>query len=198
MSAWMVDKVHIDLMVAVARRGLKPGESRWKFRAYDWQFQQHMVDDADALGLMLARENVRSLIARYGEGAAGPGPVAGRWTRLANGDDDNMVHWDVEGYRFVDPDIELSFVEAYKLIHCYTYQSCESSDWETTEAYAFSMALEKALLYGTVYGSRSQEYRDHNVPPGWDDAPWTWHDNHVAGRLIFEGKLDKVRVVPQQ
>lgn len=48
-------------------------------------------------------------------------------------------------------------VEVIRLIHSYRYQSCETDDWESTEAHA----IIKALLH-----------RAEKALPGYDAAPW--------------------------
>ena len=48
-------------------------------------------------------------------------------------------------------------VEIIKLCDCYDYQSCETRDWETTEAFAICAALRAAAI---------------DSLPGYEDAPW--------------------------
>lgn len=52
---------------------------------------------------------------------------------------------------------QVSVVGALKALACYEYQSCESDDWESTEAFAFCEALRHTLIWAL---------------PNIDDAAW--------------------------
>lgn len=51
----------------------------------------------------------------------------------------------------------ISAVQILKAIHCLSYQSCESNDWEETQAYSVLKQIESSAV--------------RNVP-GYDEAAW--------------------------
>lgn len=111
MSAWIVDKRHIDVLVAAAEQleiSLKPfgfsASAPGKLR--------------DELGAMLWAENHASVNARYREDTETP-PYSFEPVRVE----------------------ALSFAVVMKAIGCYCYQSCEHDGWETSNARAFCQAL---------------------------------------------------------
>lgn len=87
---------------------------------------------ADTVGIMLMAQNRRSVDYRYAE-------------------------TDIEDFYTHAPSTQRSVVELLCAIDCYEYQSCETPDWEDTEAFHFCDALRRALI---------REF------PGWHEAPW--------------------------
>lgn len=78
--------------------------------------------DMDETGQMLLMENRRSVNHRYGE-----------TERTA-------------AYTFVQPSRILKPVEIIKACDCFSYQACETDDWEKSEAHAIIQAIrEKAI-----------------------------------------------------
>lgn len=147
MSAYVVDKAHIDGLVTLASRG--PQGVWWEpLRWWNGRQMQDTYGEGrdDEIGAMLLAENVRSVSARYPRDALGelPGPRPAYW----------LVRyvWSPGRYR-------PTAIEALKAIACYEYQSCETDDWEQTEAWRFCQALQGAIV------SRM---------PGWDEAAWGW------------------------
>jgi hypothetical protein len=171
MSAYMVDREHIDALVelVVFGPGNRPvghpgggwrssGPVRWwtvdaaTLRKAAWDD----LDDlrrradptvADATGAMLIAANLASIHHRYPDtrdGGAVPGPA--------------LAYWD-EPYvaRFVHP--APTAVEGLKLLDCYEYQACEHPEWPTSEAQSFCDALRSRLI--------------HELD-GYDAAPWGW------------------------
>jgi hypothetical protein len=163
MSAYMVNRAHIDALVQVAIAGprdavgniLTPGWSSWPapMRWY-WSatglapFASATADDPDTVGSMLIRANLASIHARYPdtlEGGSIPGPTA--------------HYWD-EPYRFpaFGTGVRwLGTVEALKALAGYEYQSCEVDDWRNSEAAAFADVLRSHLIARL---------------PGYDAADW--------------------------
>lgn len=79
---------------------------------------------AEQIGQILLDENVRSLVARYGEGDA----------KQAHTIDMGKIYYDA------NPD------ELIKMARGYAYQACESDDWKTTEAHGLIESLQEHLL----------------------------------------------------
>ena len=152
MSAWIVDKHHIDLLVRAALHyGRSPGEhtpqglSWWRVDAdgsFDgWNEVSTYRTDGDdhkryvtpdELGQMLVMENVASVSYRYSEPPTTgnlPGPTDCYY---------------LEPYTYQDPHRLFTPAEVFKAINCYDYQSCEHPTWQQSEAYAFCTALRQA------------------------------------------------------
>jgi hypothetical protein len=108
-SAWIVDRAHIDVLV----QGLAESET--------------VTDvDPDTLGQKLWRENLVSVAYRYpgdGDGER-PGPI-------------DFRDADVDEYVYRRPDVKIEPEALMVAIGCYDYQSCEHPDWERSEARAW-------------------------------------------------------------
>lgn len=61
----------------------------------------------------------------------------------------------------------MTTVEALKAIACLDYQCCEYGGWKTSLAYSFVMSLRTQLIPQL---------------PGYDEAPWDWHDETIRAR----------------
>jgi hypothetical protein len=172
MSAWMVNKEHIDALVHCALWGPRDPERpdgarggwryggglRWwtvdpvvlqqlPYEARPAARREANLSTADAVGAMLVAENLASIHHRYPdtcEGGVVPGPHDAYWTRA---------------YLFAQARPVPTAVEALKLIDCYAYQSCEHPGWPASEAYSFCDALRHALV---------------GVLDGYSAAPWGW------------------------
>lgn len=153
MSAYVVSKEHIDCLVDAALT-----------RQYDCDFQYyygdqwHRVDTSSAneLGAMLWTENIRSVCARYDDCDLGdlPGPVPTPKP---------------DAYRHNHIPFPVNPIVALKAIACYVYQSCETDDWEESEAYAFCQALKDHMI---------------GLLPGYEDGPgWDITDREVYRRV---------------
>lgn len=105
MSAWIVSKAHIDVLVhAMGRREL---------------FDSITLDEA---GQRLWDENYRSVNYRYQENAQTP------------------------RYTYEQPPVKWSPDQLTKILGCYEYQSCESHNFEDTEAGLWCLDLREALV----------------------------------------------------
>ena len=147
MSAFVVDKAHINAMVdAGLRAQYKP--MHWYTRDEAGQITMHSLVDSNAseVGQMLLDECIRSVGARY-EGS--------EITDLPGRTDAEYII-PFEFKLFLDPPTP---VQVLKLISCYEYQSCETDDWETTEAYHYCHALRANTIDRLA---------------GYDAAPWEW------------------------
>jgi hypothetical protein len=184
-SAYVVPKEHVDLLVAVAIHGPSeaptvnmaagvtwfdvPGDQlrAGAHAAYEmsglegyWDFiAEHRRSsrdiDPDALGQLLVNENVRSVLHRYPE-AIDSGEVPGP-----------AEHYWERLYRFRRRRYRPTAVEALKAVRCYVYQACEHDEWETSEAKQFCDALAWTLVRSLA---------------GYEEAPWAWDEHEVASR----------------
>lgn len=155
MSAYVVDRTHIDVLVTAGLSQGTYGPLRWlwpelsaederdAFQAGEpWgpraielaQERSHQLtpQTANYVGQMLWAENVRSVNHRYEED---------EWEQV-------YEHQPIPGK--VDPLIVL------KAIACYQYQSCEHPGWAKSEAHAYTQALQDAMI---------------RALPGYEDAP---------------------------
>lgn len=150
MSAYIVNKAHIDALLRVAIEGPAdrgpsyPGDG-WLMSSYyhkqpDGRLTSHEVsrETRDALGAMLIVECATSVRYRYhNEPLADlPGPIDKDFVRLAL----------LGQYTYNIRARHLTAVEALKAIDGYEYQSCEHPDWEASEAYTFCETLRKYLI----------------------------------------------------
>lgn len=181
MSAWIVSKEHIDVMVKAALEGPSDNEgnmlylngTRWDdFYWYvDNEKRPLTAANADEIGDMLVRENVRSVNHRYSY--AGRIPYYGEEgaTELEERGDDELPgpidkYW-VESYHYTDPGFRPTVAEIVKTIGCFEYQSCEHDEWKNSEAFIFCRELREAALA---------------VMPGKAEAPWGWEAEDIARR----------------
>lgn len=152
MSAFVVDPEHVNVMIWA---GLEPSRYmpvlRWTTDIIEnnmphpdaepdysgfgrpYNVFELRPDSKNRVGQMLLDVNAASVNYRYSENNA----FIYGYQRPRD------THWSVP--------------ELLKAIHCYEYQTCERSDWEQSEAYAFCKALERRLI---------------NKLPGYDDGPW--------------------------
>jgi hypothetical protein len=148
MSAFVVGSPHIDAMVALAVYGPKGGQRRWDRFSYYHRNLRHEVnnDTADQLGSMLWAENERSVAYRYPDAQRDelPGPIERE---------------EPTSYRFSVTAARPTAIEGLKLLRCFEYQSCETPDWEQSEAWSFCDDRKDCLVASL---------------PGYDEAPWEW------------------------
>ena len=122
MSAWIVNKAHIDVLVwALGERGLDASTS----------------GDHSRLGRMLWAENMASIHGRYPDTEEShsdyPGP---------NGFGPHQV----EAYAYATPrTTDWKPSELVSLVNCYQYQTCEHDGWESSDAHALMHDLEQTL-----------------------------------------------------
>jgi hypothetical protein len=170
MSAWIVAREHIDLMVSLALTGPRgrdvSPDSAWHGvtwwaenpRGKGWEElagirREVRYDNASDVGQMLVCENVQSVRDRYPDvdhGGSAPGPVDEYWR---------------EPYEWTRPGYRPTAVEGLSIVACYRYQSCEHDGWDEAEAESFCLALEHTLIRALL---------------GMDDAPWGWDAAEIA------------------
>ncbi len=156
MSAWVVSKTHIDLLVTAGL--VLPGRAVVNSNL-NWYSQgpnpHHLgtLDhtNADEVGVMLWAENYRSVDKRY-PGADDKGDLPGP-EGFTGATTLTYQHTMIPGV--IDPVVVL------KAIGCYEYQSCEHDEWPTSPAFAYCRALEKHAI---------------QLLPGYDAAPWGFDD----------------------
>lgn len=141
MSAYVVDKTHIDLLVDALIRYFAVDELH------------DMVDDRcetgiallDRLGETLVEQNVRSVLHRYR-------------------DDRSMVPEYAQRYRYAPVLVVPTPVELLKAIACYEYQSCETDDWESTRAYRMMERLKlRIIIHLPGYEEAPWEWTEETV-----------------------------------
>jgi hypothetical protein len=146
MSAFIVDKAHIDLLVAAGLDFPTHGALAW----YTRDERAHRLNgvNADEVGAMLWAENLASVAARYPDDASGerPGPI-------------DLTDDDIAAYRWENVPGRIDPIVVMKAIDCYEYQSCEHAGWRDSAAAAFCDRLRRAAI------SRLPGYED---AAGWE------------------------------
>ena len=127
MSAYLVSHYTIGAMVKYYLQGRE--------KPY-WQSHQASDADAPAMMALLADENARSVNARY----------VGHPAQAAVTFNERLSFY-----------ADLSEVQVLKACACYTYQACETDDWERTEARELVTAIEHKAIRRL---------------PGYEDAEW--------------------------
>ena len=120
MSAYVVDRKHIDYLVNTA--------SNWRtMKVWDDELGEWVTLTKKELGQMLWDENVKSVSSRYEEcdpfnlpGCTGDAPYLYEET---------STHW------------PLDLPQIMKACHCLEYQSCEHPEWSDSKAKAFLEGL---------------------------------------------------------
>ena len=140
MSAFMVSDKHISAMLAAAAAPRYTNGPCGEFMYfYGGEWKRHQLPKA--LGQILASQNRRSVNERYEENDAIP------------------------EFSYQPPRESPSPVQLIKLCDCYDYQSCETDDWEKTEAYAICHALRERAI---------------DRLPGYDEAAWSYEEGVTA------------------
>ena len=155
MSAYVVDKRHIDALVTAALRLPHPGsQMRWldpgapeetdyqrgevwgstALASYRTRVRYMTRENATAVGRMLLFENMRSVSHRYDE------PL------------------ELPDYDYTTYGLTLTPVQILMALSGFEYQACEHPGWENSEAHAFCEALQREAI---------------RALPGYDDAG-TW------------------------
>jgi len=166
MSAFVVPKAHIDLLVDLGLRGPSGAQASGSWQVLYWFAASPTLEtaselrrsarpqDADRIGEMLMLENVKSVNDRYEDSDDLPGPTDAYW---------------LQKFKHKPQQYQLTAVEGLKAINCYGYQSCEHEGWEASEAYRYCQALRASLI--------------HNLP-GYDAATWKWSALAVEAAVL--------------
>lgn len=144
MSAFLVPRHHIDLIVRAYDKGPRDSSGQVSWRRYgghfvrDGEYGHEEYMTPQDVGIMLYEANVESIKARY---------------------PDDPVMWEAgnEPYEYKAPREGLTIAETFKALHCYEYQACETPDWLTSDAHEFCQFLAKRIA---------------TVLPGYDEASW--------------------------
>ena len=175
MSAYIVDKVEIDLLVRAAlhaHRAQYAGDGRFfswwrtdeegefagwnelRVNAEDMSgddYKQYVTPST--LGQILVNENVTSVGYRYST----PGRTVYYGAEAAaEMEDDDMLpgpcdRYYIGPYVYADPRRDLTPGEVFQAIDCLDYQSCEHPGWRKSEAFAFLTSLRKAYCDRVAY-----------------------------------------------
>ncbi len=159
MSAFMVSRHHIDLLIRVALEGPKDnhkpggyGQRRWYAPRLSYSEGELKQERANAAGALLIQENLNSIHARYPDTIENPkgtpGPIEQYWLT------EYVYEW---------PERHLTAVEAFKAISCYEYQACEHEGWENSRARRFCIEFRECLI-GTLPGYEQAEWEYDEVP----------------------------------
>lgn len=144
MSAFVVEKSHLDAMIRAALVHCRPYMLRW---IHGEERHDLTSETATRVGQMLLDECLASVRHRYpgetDDTLPGPEPYWGDPYRYPIG----LLQ------RCPEP------VEALKLLACYEYQSCEHSGWWESEARAFCEAMRRQIIPRL---------------DGYEEAPWEW------------------------
>lgn len=192
MSAWVVSKTHIDLMVRAAMLLGRDTFQWWDvddagefvaWRSLDERAESHGDEEQARRGLVspsqfgqiLVTENVRSVGFRYSE----PGRAMYYGAEVAAGMEDvdpdagelpgPCDAYYIGPYVYANPGYTLTPAEVFKAVSCYEYQSCETDEWRGSEAYRICQAL-IGLAVRHV--------------DGYEDAPYGWEDSDLEGRAL--------------
>ncbi len=151
MSAFEVDKTHIDVLVSAALQRIHGGTLSWYhgdipetlpgealpshenyLERLNTTHREVTRDNAGMWGALLVAENRRSVNHRYNE--------------------DEIE----EPYEFTRYEGTFNPAKILAAISCYEYQSCEHPEWKTSEAKSFCEALQGRMIgqlpgYGGVW-----------------------------------------------
>lgn len=127
MSAWIVSKKHIDALVSAARM-----DKLFSFYHKGKRIYINSVESCDWIGNELTKENRRSINFRYREE-----------TKPSKYEFDFNLGW--------------SPIAIIKNCHCYSYQTCEHNEWESSVSHAFIKALAECMVSEVA---------------GYEAAPW--------------------------
>ena len=146
MSAFVVDRAHIEFLVSAAMsRRLSParlGPMGWQGATGRKSLACNDYEHAAAVAQMLWDENVRSVRYRYPD-----------CTDDLHGPIDCDFQYGEHRHASLTPDP----VAVLKAIAGYAYQTCEHPEWETSEAFSFCESLKAHAI---------------NVLPGYAEAAW--------------------------
>ena len=144
MSAYIVERVHIDYLVCAAlymRTGIQGLKMCWQRNGQRIELTE---DNATEIGQMLWDENFKSVRHRYEDI-----PL-----------DDLGGYMGESKYKFgCDRGVfeEYDPVQVIKACHCLDYQSCEHPEWDESEAHVFIGSLESRAI---------------REIPGYEEAEW--------------------------
>ena len=150
MSAYICNPEHFGILAAYAVRN--------DCAIYEWKHSRKntldaKIDNAQRIAKGLARENIRSVAARYPEDVSGsrPGPCLN--------DDEIEEAAAIYAAHFVVNPQKPSPVQVLKLCQGWDYQSCETNDWKDTIAWQQVDWIRGAAIRSL---------------PGYENADWSF------------------------
>ena len=147
MSAFIVDRNHIRYLVASALWVAGKAGSIDRFSWYHHETRHELTSvNATEVGQMLWDENIVSVKYRYPEFGGPADPLPGPMN-------EDFVYL----HKVAPVGFKPELAQVMKSIDCYSYQSCEHPDWESSSAWAFVQELRK---------------RTSCVLPGYEEAEW--------------------------
>jgi len=126
MSAFIVDDYHINVLVTY---GIYSEAQYWLPKERRWV--RFTAETAPAIAALLYSENVRSVNARYNERSRRTG----------------------FRYRFEPSARSLQPADVVKACDCLDYQSCETKNWKSTQAYLALQAIREEAISKLAEGS---------------------------------------------
>jgi hypothetical protein len=147
MSAFVLSKKHIDLMVKTAVEGPRDRDpqSMWNWGGFN-MLSTLGYASANKFGQALVDENLKSIHYRYPDTVADPSGTPGPIKRYYE-----------KRYKFKEYPFALTCVEMLKAIACYEYQTCEHDEWKDSQVYKACQTLTETVVSSL---------------PGYDAAPW--------------------------
>lgn len=162
MSAWIVSKRHIDVLVAGV---LEAGGFRHRGKfitvieddgVYDGEAE---CMTANEVGRLLWSENHKSINARYNERTRTPNYLYAMPTQYADMVEEGGSILSEDGYwvHNTRKNLRVSPGVLAKQLACYDYQSCEHEGYYKSRAFSVVLSLSRALL-GKVEGYDAAEW----------------------------------------
>ena len=161
MSAWIVTRAHIDVLVLASVQFAVPFDTADTASPRPVQPTPHQLA---AAGSELWAENHRSVNHRYDEHAEPP------------------------AYPPPTAEVLLDPVAVVKAIDCYVYQSCEHPGWNGSRADRFCQRLRAAAMTGLPVAAVGSD-TGRPYPEGWQRPPWGIDDitQAAAGTVSASG-----------
>lgn len=160
MSAYIVSKKHIDLIVKAVTEGTRDG------------IVPPSDQDPDALGQLLVTECVASVSYRYPDDDVQAGELPGP-----------CDPYYLLPYTYADPLYRPTAAELYSAIRAYSYQSCEHPGWEDSDANTVCETAQEDIRCRLPVARRYHGLRGSAHSRRWDDmqtAPWSWEAESIA------------------
>ena len=130
MSAYLCNTQHIAALAAFASTTFSKYPGGGHISAlHDWRGSSN-IETAQRVAVELAKQNIRSLAARYPNDLSGDRPGPAGMT-----DDVYETECTKYAYEYMRRPTGLKPLDIISMCKCYEYQSCESEDWTDTLAH---------------------------------------------------------------
>jgi hypothetical protein len=159
MSAFEVDKTHIDVMVSAALQRIHGDTLKWYHGEIPDTMPGEALPAAERYQLYLdALKAAERTVTRDNAGMWGALLVAENRKSVNHRYDES--EWE-EPYEFTEYAGTFNPVAILKAINCYEYQACEHPEWKTSEARSFCEALTARMIHMLPgYGNAAYEVTD--------------------------------------